>query len=176
MARTRRELVIGAALAGLFAGMAAPTARADDPNDTFAVRPVDGDDLASPPAGDVRLPQVNGEGVWLSPKVLLTADMVKSAYPVADGAGGVAVRFEFTEAGRRILADYSTAHVGERVAFVVNWVVLATPVIRDPMTGGVAEVSGDFSADTLQVLAAAFPDPRWAALKPAGPTQAVPDR
>ena len=174
MARTRRELVIGAALAGLVVAVAAPPARAADPNDTFAVRPVDSDE--SPLAGDIRLPQADGEGIWVSPQVLLAADMVKTAYPVADGAGGVAVRFEFTEAGRRILADYSTAHVGGRLAFVVNWVVLAAPVIRDPMTGGKAEISGDFSADTLAVLAAAFPDPRWAALKPANSTQAAPDR
>jgi hypothetical protein len=146
---TRRTLIFGAAFAGLIVGAGAPASWADKPAHAFQVRAV-----------------AAGTGaVKLLPRVLVSADMVRSAYPASDAAGKTVLRIEFNDEGRRRLADYTTTHVGGRVAFVVGGEVLAAPVILDPMTGGKAELSGQHSPRTWRALAEAFPDPRWTALK-----------
>jgi len=104
--------------------------------------------------------------VKLLPRVVVSADMVRGAYPAADAAGKSVLRLDFNDEGRRRLADYTTTHVGGRVAFVFDGEVLAAPVILDPMTDGKAELSGQYSPRTWRALAKAFPDPRWAALSP----------
>ena len=148
MRATRRNMIIVAAATAMVATSTA--AWADAPDSAFSIRPLEG---------------ASGEAK-ASEQVLISADMVLKAYPAADPNGRLALRFEFNDEGRRRLADYTAAHVGERIAFVANGEVLSAPKILDPMTGGKAEISGDFSAETLRTLAAAFPDSRWAKLPP----------
>ena len=150
MPATRRSVIIGALAVGLIAApfTTASVAWADAPDSAFSIRGLD--DGAAKPSGEM----------------LISAAMVQSAYPATDADGRLAIRFEFNDEGRRRLADYTTANVGRRVAFVANGEILAAPVIRDPMTGGKAEITGHFSDGALRTLAAAFPDPRWASVTP----------
>ena len=148
MRATRRDTIIGAAATAMIA--TSTTAWADAPDGAFSIRPLQG------AAGEAKP----------SDRVLISAGMVLRAYPAADPNGRLSVRFEFNDEGRRRLADYTSAHVGERIAFIANGEVLSAPKILDPMTSGKAEISGDFSAETLRTLAATFPDPRWAKLPP----------
>jgi protein-export membrane protein SecD len=74
------------------------------------------------------------------------------------------INFTFDSVGTRRFADVTTANVGHPFAIVLDNVVISAPVIRDPITGGRGEISGNFdaaSATNLAVLlrAGALPAP-----------------
>ena len=109
----------------------------DNPNEKIAVRKrvdVDGGDLTDARAGS------NGQtGEWV-------------------------VNFTFNSLGARRFADITRANVNHRFAIVLDGKVISAPVIREPITGGRGEISGNFtaaSANDLSVLlrAGALPAP-----------------
>ncbi|HEY8381578.1 MAG TPA: protein translocase subunit SecD [Microvirga sp.] len=74
------------------------------------------------------------------------------------------VSFRLDGTGTRRFADVSTAHVGDPFAIVLDGKVLSAPVIREPITGGQGQISGNFTvadANDLAVLlrAGALPAP-----------------
>ena len=74
------------------------------------------------------------------------------------------VNFEFDSAGARRFADITKANVGRPFAIVLDGKVISAPVIREPITGGRGQISGNFttqSANDLAVLlrAGALPAP-----------------
>jgi protein-export membrane protein SecD len=74
------------------------------------------------------------------------------------------VTFAFNSVGTRRFADISRDNVGHRFAIVLDDKVISAPVIREPITGGRGEISGNFTAQSatdLSVLlrAGALPAP-----------------
>ncbi len=74
------------------------------------------------------------------------------------------VNFTFDSLGTRRFADVSRAAVGHPFAIVLDDKVISAPVIREPITGGRGQISGNFtaaSATDLSVLlrAGALPAP-----------------
>ncbi len=74
------------------------------------------------------------------------------------------VTFTFNSIGARRFADITRANVNKRFAIVLDGKVISAPVIREPITGGRGEISGNFtaaSATDLSVLlrAGALPAP-----------------
>jgi SecD/SecF fusion protein len=106
-------------------------------NERFAVRrrvEVDGANL-----NDARATQDNRTGEWV-------------------------VSFSFDSLGTRRFADITRANVGRPFAIVLDDKVITAPVIREPITGGRGQISGNFtirSANDLAVLlrAGALPAP-----------------
>lgn len=47
--------------------------------------------------------------------------------------------------GREDMARATAANVGRRMAIVVNGAAVSAPVIREPIAGGVLEISGDLT-------------------------------
>ncbi|MFZ0020676.1 MAG: protein translocase subunit SecD, partial [Acetobacteraceae bacterium] len=109
----------------------------DNPNQKIAVRrrvDVDGGDLTDARAGTN--PQT---GEWV-------------------------VNFTFNSVGARRFGDITRANVNHRFAIVLDGKVISAPVIREPITGGRGQISGNFtaaSANDLAVLlrAGALPAP-----------------
>ena len=109
----------------------------DNPNQKIAVRrrvDVDGGDLTDARAGTN--PQT---GEWV-------------------------VNFTFNSIGARRFGDITRANVNHRFAIVLDGKVISAPVIREPITGGRGQISGNFtaaSANDLAVLlrAGALPAP-----------------
>jgi protein-export membrane protein SecD len=109
----------------------------DNPNQKTAVRrriDVDGGDLTDARAGTN--PQT---GEWV-------------------------VNFTFNSIGARRFGDVTRANVNHRFAIVLDGKVISAPVIREPITGGRGQISGNFtaaSANDLAVLlrAGALPAP-----------------
>ena len=109
----------------------------DNPNQKIAVRrriDVDGGDLTDARAGTN--PQT---GEWV-------------------------VNFTFNSIGARRFGDVTRANVNHRFAIVLDGKVISAPVIREPITGGRGQISGNFtaaSANDLAVLlrAGALPAP-----------------
>ncbi|MCL4720874.1 MAG: protein translocase subunit SecD [Gammaproteobacteria bacterium] len=64
------------------------------------------------------------------------------------------VTFRFDSAGARRFADITTRLVGEPFAVVLDGKVLTAPVIREPITAGSGQISGNFSVAEASTLAA----------------------
>jgi preprotein translocase subunit SecD len=74
------------------------------------------------------------------------------------------VSFRFNTAGSRKFAQATTENVGQPFAIVLDNKVISAPVIREPITGGSGQISGNFtvqSANELAILlrAGALPAP-----------------
>jgi preprotein translocase subunit SecD len=74
------------------------------------------------------------------------------------------VNFRFNTVGSRKFAQATTENVGQPFAIVLDNEVISAPVIREPITGGQGQISGNFtvqSANDLAVLlrAGALPAP-----------------
>ncbi len=63
------------------------------------------------------------------------------------------VTFRLDGIGTRRFADVSSANVGKRFAIVLDDRVISAPVIREPITGGRGQISGNFTAKSAQDLA-----------------------
>jgi protein-export membrane protein SecD len=84
----------------------------------------------------------------------LTGDLLTSAGASYDQYGGSAVDIAFDSRGTRIFADISTKNVGKRFAIVLDGKVVSAPVFREPILGGRAQISGHFTQQEAQDLAA----------------------
>ena len=92
------------------------------------------------------------------------ADLTDARAGTSGQTGEWVVNFTFNSVGTRRFADISRANVGHRFAIVLDDKVISAPVIREPITGGRGQISGNFtaaSANDLAVLlrAGALPAP-----------------
>ena len=63
------------------------------------------------------------------------------------------VNFTFNSVGARRFADITRANVNRRFAIVLDGKVISAPVIREPITGGRGQISGNFTAQSATDLA-----------------------
>ncbi|BCH25987.1 protein translocase subunit SecD [Mesorhizobium sp. L-8-3] len=64
------------------------------------------------------------------------------------------VSFKFDNAGARQFAEITSANVGRPFAIVLDGKVLSAPVIREPISGGTGQISGNFTVQDTVVLSA----------------------
>jgi preprotein translocase subunit SecD len=79
--------------------------------------------------------------------------MIKDARQVFDQADAPVVAITLTDEGARRLARVTSENVGKPLAFLVDGVVLSAPMITEPITAGMAQISGDFSVEIANRLA-----------------------
>src|SRR3954471_11689155 len=123
---------------------------------------------AAPP-GTQRLPSIDpasrGQQYLVRKKIEVDGASLLDARPGADQHSGTwVVNFEFDSAGARRFAEITKQNVGRPFAIVLDGKVISAPVIREPITGGRGQISGNFttqSANDLAVLlrAGALPAP-----------------
>lgn len=123
---------------------------------------------AAPPATKW-LPSIDSASrsgsVLVRNKIELDGAHLTDARPSTDArGGGWVVNFQFDGIGARRFADITTTHVGKPFAIVLDGKVISAPVIREPITAGSGQISGNFtaaSANDLAVLlrAGALPAP-----------------
>lgn len=58
-----------------------------------------------------------------------------------------AVNLKFKESAKKKLQDFSTQHVGEGLAIVLDDVILMAPVIREPLLQGEVTISGSMTKE-----------------------------
>jgi preprotein translocase subunit SecD len=98
-------------------------------------------------------------------QVLVTGGDLTDAQTAFDPrTGEPVVSFKFNSAGSRKFAQATTENVGQPFAIVLDNEVISAPVIREPITGGQGQISGNFtvqSANDLAILlrAGALPAP-----------------
>ena len=129
------------------------------------------DEMADPsrpaPPGDETLPMENdpAKKLVLRRRVEVDGASLTNASPARNNQTGQwVINFAFDSTGTRRFAEVSTANVGHLFAIVLDDKILTAPQIREPITGGRGEISGDFtpqSATDLSVLlrAGALPAP-----------------
>lgn len=89
----------------------------------------------------------------LERQVLLTGDMLKDATVGFDQTGVPVVNISFNSEGSRVFAQVTGANVGRRLAIVLDEVIYSAPVIREPIRGGRAQISGSFTTKEAHDLA-----------------------
>jgi preprotein translocase subunit SecD len=98
-------------------------------------------------------------------QVLVSGGDLTDAQQTFDQRTGEAVvSFRFNTAGSRKFAQATLENVGQPFAIVLDNEVISAPVIREPITGGSGQISGNFtvqSANELAILlrAGALPAP-----------------
>jgi beta-lactamase regulating signal transducer with metallopeptidase domain len=86
----------------------------------------------------------SNEKMKVSNEVLLDTSSIVSARVVQDAQNNPAIRIQFTEIGKKLLASMTQANLEKRIAILQNGVVLMAPVVRTPIEGGLLEISGNF--------------------------------
>jgi SecD/SecF fusion protein len=102
-----------------------------------------------------RDPETNRETkipLLLNKKVLLTGDRVENAVVRPEGAE-IAVVVNFNTEGAQEFARITRENVKKRLAIILDNVVRSAPVIQEPITGGVARITGNFSPEEAADLA-----------------------
>lgn len=96
------------------------------------------------------------QGLALEPgsyPVFMTGDVITNAVIDTDPTTGeIAVSLTMTQEGASIWADYTTSHVGQQVAIILDGVVKSAPSIREPILTGDTQISGNFTAEEAKGL------------------------
>ena len=88
----------------------------------------------------------------------LLGDRVRKAFPTYDEQGwGVALQFD--REGANFFGQLTESHVGKRFAIVLDGRVQSAPVIREPIYGGHASITGDFTEEEVRNLASVLENP-----------------
>jgi len=78
---------------------------------------------------------------------------VEAAIVGTQQTGEVVVNFELTDAGSRIFSDFTSQHVGEILAIVLDKKVISSPRIDSAITQGQGTITGDFTIESANQLA-----------------------
>ena len=108
----------------------------------FMVEQIDGGDAARPrfrPIYVKRVPEMTGENL-------------KRAEVGFGNLGGAEVHLEFNAQGAKDFGRVTSANVHKRLAIILDGTVYSAPVIRTPITGGRAEITGNFSLEEAKFL------------------------
>jgi SecD/SecF fusion protein len=84
----------------------------------------------------------------------MAGPFVAEAHVIAAPDGQPAVEFTLTPEGRERFAALTRANIGRRVAVVVNGAVVAASLIGAEMADGKAMLSGNYTDEEAQALAA----------------------
>ncbi|PPR29125.1 MAG: hypothetical protein CFH31_00648 [Alphaproteobacteria bacterium MarineAlpha9_Bin1] len=100
----------------------------------------------------------------ISKRIGVSGDHLIDASPTVDQYNQPVVSLRFDASGSRKFGDLTANNVGKRFAIILDNEVISAPVIREPITGGGGQISGNFtfeSASDLAVLlrAGALPAP-----------------
>ncbi len=117
--------------------------RADGPDESAGAR-------------QLLLPSIDEEGVWyiLEESPVVTGDDLVDSQPSFDQqTGQPVVTFRFNPGGARAFGEYTAANVGAPFAIVLDEEVISAPVIRQAITGGSGQISGNFTVESSTELA-----------------------
>ena len=94
----------------------------------------------------------------------VTGEELVDAQPTFDQNGQPAVSFRFNPGGARKFGNYTANNVGALFAIVLDGEVISAPQIRDAITGGSGQITGNFSVEesselSILLRAGALPAP-----------------
>ncbi|MBE5981170.1 MAG: protein translocase subunit SecD [Paenibacillaceae bacterium] len=89
-------------------------------------------------------------------KVILNGNQVSTAKPVITENNGIKqymVDLTFTDEGKKVFGDATTANVGKRIAIIYDGKMYSNPVVQEPITQGQCQISGMSSYEEAETLA-----------------------
>ncbi len=87
-------------------------------------------------------------------EVLLTGEHIADARVMVDSMNNEPyVAIQFDPIGAKLFERITTENVGKRLAIILDNTVYSAPVIKEPITGGRASITGSFSYDEAHDLA-----------------------
>jgi len=113
---------------------------------------------SSPPPGSEVLRDFKTRAPYLLLKdVALDGDDISEAAPgFYPGSQQPIVSFRFNARGTRRFAHVTADNVGRPFAVVIDGQVVSVPVIREPITGGSGQISGNFTLEDANSIAMAL--------------------
>ncbi len=95
------------------------------------------------------------ETLYVQKKVLLDQTDLKSASVITNQPEGKPrIQITFTDAGAKRFAKVTRQNIGKRLAIIIDGRLYSAPTIRSEIRGGQAEISGNFSEQEANNLAA----------------------
>ncbi|RCS25406.1 protein translocase subunit SecD [Phyllobacterium salinisoli] len=110
-----------------------------------------------PPPGVTILPDAKDPNIKypIEDQVALSGERLTDARAGFDpNTSEPIVSFRFDSAGARQFGDITSRNVGKPFAIVLDGKVLSAPVIREPITGGSGQISGNFTVEDTVTLSA----------------------
>ena len=96
--------------------------------------------------------QVVSERPIILKNAALTGAELKGAWPGIDGYGNPVVDIEFNGKGAELFAGVTTRNVGKPLAILLDKKIISAPNVREPISGGRAQISGSFTIEEVQDL------------------------
>jgi preprotein translocase subunit SecD len=110
--------------------------------------------LGQMPSQSEVLQDQNGTSYLVEKRVAMSGENLMDAQPGYDQrTNEPIVSFRFNPAGSRQFARVTAEKVGSPFAVVLDGVVLAVPVLREPILGGTGQISGGFTLESANNLA-----------------------
>ena len=104
--------------------------------------------------GTEKLKSENDETLNISKRIIISGDNLIEAQPRLDNqTNEPSVSFTLDRLGAQKFAKATTTHVGKRLAIVLDNKVISAPSIREPITGGSGNITGNFSFQEATDLA-----------------------
>jgi SecD/SecF fusion protein len=98
--------------------------------------------------------EVRTEVIFISKRPeRLRGEEVKQAVPNVNNFGNWSVSLVFNARGTKAFGTITSEHVGERLAIVLDGKVYSAPNIKEAITGGRAEITGNFTFEEARRLA-----------------------
>ena len=105
---------------------------------------------SEPPNGGDSSEPLNPSDVF---KTVMTGAVLKDAWVQSDPSGSYTVSFELTDDGSDLFGDYTSAHVGDYLAIVLDKEVISVPAISTAITQGQGNITGNFTFESANNLA-----------------------
>jgi preprotein translocase subunit SecD len=106
------------------------------------------------PAGAQVLPMADGSGaIAVKRRVMVSGDQLTDAKQSFDQDGRPVVSITFNNAGSRRFGRVTQENVGKPFAIILDDKVLSAPNINEPILGGQAQISGNFTVESANALA-----------------------
>jgi preprotein translocase subunit SecD len=106
------------------------------------------------PPGSQVLPMADGTGaIAVKRRVMVSGDQLTDAKQGYDQDGRPIVEIAFNTSGARRFGRVTQENVGKPFAIILDEKVLSAPNINEPILGGRAQISGNFTVDSATQLA-----------------------
>ncbi len=104
---------------------------------------------------EILAPGSDGKYYRLAKSAAISGDMIIDAFQGFEQQSNLPiVNFRLNPEGAKKFGDYTSQHIGERFAIVLDGEVISAPSIRSAILQGAAYIEGDFTVDSAVELAA----------------------